>query len=179
MRQRELDRWIAAHPDLDERVANWRLGHPDGTLLDAVTGLELWPRNPHDYDVQWFVWRCLYEQGDPVATAGTFEAMRVPARSGPAKAVTPGMRGGARGVPRGGDCAWEQAAQTLLGWIISGKLQPGEQLPARTRLAGELDTSETTVTRALDELAALGFLDRTRRCYYVRAEPAAQAGRTP
>jgi hypothetical protein len=82
MRERELDRFLAMHPDADlaEDVARWRKQYPDGSLADAVTDLGLWPRNPRDRDVQWFVWRRLYELGDPVAREAGFQAMCTAAR---------------------------------------------------------------------------------------------------
>lgn len=78
MRERECESFEAAHPDLKEKVAKWRAEHPHGTLVEAVTGLELWPRNPRDRDAQWYVWRCLHDLGDPVAVRDGFAGMRVP-----------------------------------------------------------------------------------------------------
>jgi hypothetical protein len=70
-----MDRFIATHPDLDIEVAKWRQEHPHGSLVDAVTDLELWTRNPRDRDAQWFVWRRLYDQGDLVARDLGYQAM--------------------------------------------------------------------------------------------------------
>jgi hypothetical protein len=82
VREREYEKFETAHPDLTDDVAKWRAEHPHGSLVDAVTDLELWPRNPRDRDAQWYVWRRLYDQGDPVALQG-FAAMRVPAAKRP------------------------------------------------------------------------------------------------
>lgn len=81
MREKELERFPEDHPDLAAQVAEWRQDHPAGSLADAVTDLELWSKNPLDRDAQWFVWRCLYDMGDPVAKDAGFAAMRsAPAR---------------------------------------------------------------------------------------------------
>jgi hypothetical protein len=77
MRSREWARVIAAHPDLDLRVATWRAGYPDGTLEEAVRDLELWPRNPRDSDAQRLVWLALRRLGDPVAARLGFPGMRL------------------------------------------------------------------------------------------------------
>ena len=79
MRDREVDRFTRANPDVADLVATWRAEHPVGTLRDAVVDLELWPRKPDDKDVQWFVWCKLRDQGDPVAAEG-FPVMRAEAR---------------------------------------------------------------------------------------------------
>jgi hypothetical protein len=69
---------IRADPHLPARVAAWRAAHPAGTLLDAVTDLELWPARPDDKDALWIVWRELRGIGDPDAMEG-FQAMRAAA----------------------------------------------------------------------------------------------------
>jgi hypothetical protein len=46
VREREVDSFVRAHPDLGERVAEWRERHPVGSLRDAVIDLDLWPRAP-------------------------------------------------------------------------------------------------------------------------------------
>lgn len=67
------------HPDLHAAVKKWRATHPAGTLRDAVRDLELWP-DLGDRDVQWYVWRRLYDQDDPVAVHAGFQGMRAQAR---------------------------------------------------------------------------------------------------
>lgn len=79
MRERDLERFPAEHPDLAERVKGWREEHPAGTLAGAVTDLGLWPGNPLDRDAMWFVWRELYDQDDPVAVTAGFPGMRAAA----------------------------------------------------------------------------------------------------
>src|SRR5580698_1312459 len=76
MRNRELDSVLRANPDLDERVAEWRQQHPSGTLEQAVSDLELWPKNPRDKDAHRIVWVTLRHLGDPVAVRLGFPAMR-------------------------------------------------------------------------------------------------------
>jgi hypothetical protein len=79
VRTRELDRLRRSNPDLAGRVAKWRAEHPAGTLRDAVTDLNLWPR-PADEDAQWLIWTVLRDAGDPVAARG-FPAMRAAAKA--------------------------------------------------------------------------------------------------
>jgi len=71
-----MEHVVAANPDLEERVATWRAGHPDGTLRDAVADLELWPKNPGDPDAQRIIWLTLRHIGDPAALRQGFPAMR-------------------------------------------------------------------------------------------------------
>jgi hypothetical protein len=73
-----MERILAAHPDLDERVAWWRGQHPDGTLRDAVGDLGLW-HNPGDADAQRLIWLALRHLGDPAAERQGFPAMRAAA----------------------------------------------------------------------------------------------------
>ena len=82
MRDREAARFTRANPDLAGRVGAWRAEHPAGTLRDAVVDLQLWPKNPDEKDVQWFVWCKLRDQDDPVAAEG-FPAMRAAAQGRP------------------------------------------------------------------------------------------------
>ena len=81
MRTREWQRVVAANMDLDERVAEWRTRHLDGTLEDAVRDLELWPRNPGDSDAQRMIWLALTRLGDPVAAGLGFPGMRAAAKA--------------------------------------------------------------------------------------------------
>jgi hypothetical protein len=56
MRNREMDRFIRDHRDLEQAIADWARVHPHGTEADAITDLSLWPR-PYDQGAQWLVWR--------------------------------------------------------------------------------------------------------------------------
>jgi len=76
VRDRELEHVAEQNPDLDERVARWRAGHPSATLVQAVRDLELWPKNPRDADAQRLVWKALRRLGDPAAVRLGFPAMR-------------------------------------------------------------------------------------------------------
>lgn len=54
-----------------------------------------------------------------------------------------------------------QALQRLIEQLIQqGSLLPGERLPAERQLAIDLKVNRSTITRALDELATNGFLER-------------------
>jgi hypothetical protein len=75
-----MERFEREHPDLKPTVKDWREAHPAGTLKDAVRDLDLWP-DPGDKDVQWYVWRALYELEDPVARNAGFPAMIAAAKA--------------------------------------------------------------------------------------------------
>src|SRR5262249_50398118 len=68
VRDREMDRFEARHPDLDQVVAAWCAEHPDGSLEDALRDLELW-HSPKDKDAQWLVWRHLPEDAPQKAVS--------------------------------------------------------------------------------------------------------------
>ncbi|MBI9101197.1 MAG: GntR family transcriptional regulator [Spirochaetales bacterium] len=46
--------------------------------------------------------------------------------------------------------------------IVSRRISPGEQLPGVRALAARFETSGKTISRALDELEVLGFIERTQ-----------------
>jgi len=61
--------------------------------------------------------------------------------------------------------------------IADGRLQQGYRLPSSRRLAGQLDVSRNTVSAAIDQLAAEGYLDiaRGRRPSIVKVGPRPQS----
>jgi hypothetical protein len=71
-----MQRVVAQNPDLDEKVARWRTGHPAGTLEQAVRDLGISRRNPADKDAQRMIWIILRNAGDPAAVRLGFQAMR-------------------------------------------------------------------------------------------------------
>lgn len=62
--------------------------------------------------------------------------------------------------------------QQLRSWIVSGRLKPGDRLPTRVELERRFRASTVTVQRALDNLAADGFVHaRGRRGTFVTPRP--------
>jgi GntR family transcriptional regulator len=75
--------------------------------------------------------------------------------------------------------AYEQIVRGLRAILVSGELQPGEQLPTVRQLAGDLGLNHNTVAQAYRMLAEEGWLDlRQGRGATVveRASPRASRG---
>jgi anti-sigma factor RsiW len=117
VRDREMDRVLAQNPDLDERVAHWRAGHPSGTLEQAVRDLNLWHK-PADKDAQAIIWTMLRQRKDPAAMQG-FHVMRNATAAGAGH--IPAVRDAAppRSSPRNGTATGRAA----------GMPRPGEGMP--------------------------------------------------
>jgi len=66
-----------------------------------------------------------------------------------------------------------RAARSLKQWIIDGRLQAGERLPAETRLASKLNVSRSTIRLALSDLEKEGVVsaDKRRRMVLDRIKP--------
>lgn len=66
----------------------------------------------------------------------------------------------------------ESILAEIRGWIISGKIPLGGQLPTREKLIEKFDVSSVTVQRALDQLVADGFVyARPRHGTFVSEHP--------
>jgi len=58
----------------------------------------------------------------------------------------------------GGDTLTRQLTDQLRGLIADGRLAPGRRLPSSRQLAQSLDVSRNTVSFAIEQLAAEGYL---------------------
>lgn len=57
---------------------------------------------------------------------------------------------------------YQQIMEQIISYIQQGELHPGDRLPAERKLAQSYGVNRSTVVHALDELAALGWIDRRR-----------------
>ena len=64
-----------------------------------------------------------------------------------------------------------QIKEQIRGGILSGKLQPGDMIPAEEILSDQLQVSRMTVRRALGDLAGEGLLTRKRAIGTIVASP--------
>lgn len=65
-----------------------------------------------------------------------------------------------------------QIRETVVSAVLSGRLQPGAQLPSTRKLADYLNISRITVTLAYQELASQGYVETANRSgYHVAGNP--------
>jgi len=66
-----------------------------------------------------------------------------------------------------------RAVRSLKQWVMDGRLQAGERLPAETRLAAKLNVSRSTIRLALSDLEKEGIVssDKRRRMVLDRIRP--------
>jgi GntR family transcriptional regulator / MocR family aminotransferase len=69
--------------------------------------------------------------------------------------LLPGMLDLAR---QGGETLTRQLTDQLRDLITGGRLAPGQRLPSSRQLAGSLDVSRNTVSFAIEQLAAEGYV---------------------
>lgn len=60
------------------------------------------------------------------------------------------------------DSRYAKIKNTLLDWIKSGRYRPGDRIPPEAQLCTEFGVSRVTVARAIQDLAAQGYLQRRR-----------------